>query len=163
MAYIDNTQIMARPLYRGLMRCFIVAGVFAVIAAALLLVNAYYIETIDGQRVKQLQELQLQYDAQPQSDALAKKIRAFDARIRRDALRRQGFGQVGAVYFIVGIVSAFTCLLITRMMLQPEPIIPKQPICAGEFIVWAKQTRITVAAVAAVIAAVGLFFVFYNS
>ena len=163
MEYIDNTQIRARPLYRGLMRSFIVAGAFAAIAAALLLMNVYYIDTIDKRQVKQLQELQLHYESQPQSDAIARRIRAFDARIRRDALRRQHFGQVGAVYCIVGIVAAFACFLIAKMMLQPEPAIPKQPVCAGEFLVWAKQTRIAVATAAAAIAAAGLFFVLHQS
>ena len=159
MDYIDNTQIRARPLYRGLIRCFVAAGAFAVMTAALLLVNVYYSEKIDTQNVKQLQKMQRQYDSRPYSEALAGKIRAFDARIRRDALRRRGFGQVGAVYCIVGLVTAVGCFLIARMMLRPEPTIPKQPICAGEFLQWAKQTRIAIAITAAIIAAVGLFFV----
>jgi len=163
MAYIDNAQIKARPLYRGLMRCSAAAGLFAAVAGALLLISAFHGDRIEAQNVKQLRKIQRQYDALPHSDAAAGKIRALDVVIRREALRRQGFSRLMAIYCIVALVTSVGCLLIAKMMMLPEPAIPKQPICAGEFIQWAKLTRMAITVAAVVLAALGLFFAFHTS
>jgi hypothetical protein len=102
------------------------------------------------------------YEARPHKDALAQKIRVLDVQIRRDELGRQRFGQTGKVYFAAGILTAVVCLLVAKMLLRPEPVIPKKPLCAGDFSGNARNTRIAVAAVAAVIAASGLVFVFLD-
>jgi hypothetical protein len=86
MEYIDNIEIKSRPLYQGLMGAATVAVVFAAIAAALLVMNAYAIEKIMPQKARQLSEMQKQFDLCPNDEVLAGQIRLLDAQIRRDEL-----------------------------------------------------------------------------
>jgi outer membrane protein assembly factor BamB len=163
MDYIDNTEIKSRPLYQGLMGAATVAAVFAVIAAALLAVNAYSIETAAPQKAGQLSAMEKQFDVQPNNEKLAEQIRTLDAQIRRDELRRQHFGHTGAIYFIVCLLAGAGSFAAARLMLSPAPAIPTQPVCSGESIRRAVQARTAVTVVLAVIAATGLFFTLRES
>jgi outer membrane protein assembly factor BamB len=163
MEYIDNIEIKSRPLYQGLMGMATVAAVFALIAAALLALNAYSIEKVAPQKAGQLQEMQKQFDLRPNDEALAGQVRALDVQIRRDELRRQHFGEAGVIYLIVSLFVTVGSFTTARLMLGPAPAVPTQPVCSGETIARAMQVRTATTVVCAVIAAVGLFAILRES
>jgi len=163
MEYFDNKTIKTKPLYRGLTIGAGVTAVFAVIMAVFLLFNNYHIEKDFPENAKQLKKLQRQYKANPDNNAVVEQLRSLDAKVKHDELRRQRFGQTGSVFFTIGIIISAMCLLTARMLLHPEPKIPDQPICSGEFIQKAMQTRIALSIACAVIFAVGVFFLLYGA
>ncbi len=163
MEYIDNIEIKSRPLYQGLMGAATVAVVFAAIAAALLVMNAYAIEKVAPQKARQLSEMQKQFDLRPNDEVLAGQIRSLDAQIRRDELRRQHFGFTGVIYLVVSLLAAVLSIAAARLMLSPAPAIPTQPICSGQTIYRAMQVRMATTVVCVVIAAVALFTILRQS
>lgn len=146
-------------MYQGLIACSIVGMVFAGLAAILLIVNAYQIEKVAPAKTEQLLQMQKQFDLQPNHETLAGQIRALDAQIRKDELRRQRFGQTGVIYLVVSLVVGIGSMTAARMMLSPAPAIPTHPICIGQSVQRAMQVRTSTTIVCAVIAAAALFAV----
>jgi outer membrane protein assembly factor BamB len=159
MDYIDNTEIKLRPAYQGLMGGAVAAAVFAGLAAALLAVNAYQIWVVEPRQAGHLLEMEKQFDTRPNDEALAGRIRDFDAQVRRDALRRQQFAHTGAMYLVGSLIVSAGCFLAGRMLLRPSPVIPAQPVCAGLQMRQAIQVRMAVTVVLAVVASAGLYAV----
>lgn len=157
MDYIDNTEIKLRPMYQGLMGAAVVAAVFAGLAAMLLMVNAYQVQVVEPRQAGQLREMEKQFDARANDEALAGQIRDFDAQVRRDALRRQQFAHTGAMYLVSSLIVSAGCFLAGRMMLRPSPVIPARPVCAGQQVHQAVQVRMAVTVVLAVVASAGLY------
>ena len=157
MNYIDNIEIKTKPLFQGLMGTATVASVFAAIAAVLLIVNAYYNEKVIPQIDEQLHQLQKQFDLRPSDETLAGQIRTLDAKLRRDELRCQEFGQTGAVYFIVSLLVSAAAFAIARLMLRPSPTVPTGAVCSGLSVQRAMQVRTATTIICAVIAAVALY------
>jgi outer membrane protein assembly factor BamB len=159
MDYIDNTEIKLRPTYQGLMGGAVVAAVFAALAAMLVAVNSYQIRNIEPRQAGQLREMEKQFDARANDVALAGQIRELDARIRRDALRRQQFAHAGTMYLVGSLIVSAGCFLAGRMMLRPSPVVSTQPACTGMQVHQAMQVRMAVTVVLAVVASAGLYAV----
>jgi outer membrane protein assembly factor BamB len=157
MDYIDNTEIKLRPMYQGLMGGAVVAVVFAGLAAALLAVNAYQIRVVEPRQAAQLRGMEKQFDARANDEALAGRVRDFDAQVRRDALRWQQFAHTGAIYLVGSLIVSAGCFLAGRMLLRPSPVIPARPVCAGQQVRQAMQVRMAVTVALAIIASAGLY------
>ncbi len=163
MNYCDNTEIKLSPLYQGLIGGAVVAAVFAGIAVALLMTNAYQLRVIGPQRAEQLQTMQKQFDSRPNDETLAGQIRTLDVQIRRDTLRQQRFVQTGTVYLVVSVLIAAAGFAATRLMLRPAPVIPTRPVCGGDVIRRAMQVRMAVTIAFVIIAAAGLYLTLSKS
>jgi len=162
MAHSDNTQTRSNPVYRGIVVWGIIALACSALIAAILLFSSFHLKSSLKQHTADLNTMRQKYESAPHSATLAQNIRELDTRVRRDALRTLKFNQTGKKYFAYGLAAAFLCLAAAQLMLRPEPKMQKQQPCAGDSILLAKRTRIAVAAVTAVIAAAGLFLVFYE-
>jgi outer membrane protein assembly factor BamB len=129
----------------------VVAAVFCVAVATLLVANYVQLATLKPLDNPALTALRDQYRAAPDNDELASRIRALDLLGRRAYFTRQWQLRTGGYLLLAGVVVLLACLRamasLSKRLPQPRPVELEEPI-------WGRRSRRSaLAAVGAVLLA----------
>ena len=108
-ARIDDTSgnVEAKnPWYGSAVATAIVGGLFSVIILTLIVLNYIQSRIIEPKREKDLVDLKITVQNQPDNERLLLEIRQLDLQFRRDKIRRRDFSRKGS-YLLLGSVLVF--------------------------------------------------------
>lgn len=119
-------------------RLAVVAGVFVIIVACIMALNAYLLHTVDPLNAPALQALATQLENDPDAEALQQQFRELDLLARRAFFVRQWQLEVGAILLAVGIMVFVVALF---MITGNQRDLPDFNKCPGENDPWRDATR----------------------
>jgi outer membrane protein assembly factor BamB len=109
----------------------VVAGVFCIAVATLLIANYVQLTTLKPLDNPALTTLREQYRAAPDNDELASRIRALDLLARRAYFTRQWQTRTGGYLLLAGVALLLVCLRaiasLSKRLPQPRPPEPEEP------------------------------------
>jgi outer membrane protein assembly factor BamB len=131
MRKIKEDNVVAKAWYRASLMIAVVAGVFSLLAFALMVSNFIQLKSSDPLNSIELTELKTQLSHQPADMSLKDQIRALDLQLRESYFRHREFSKLGS-YLLVGSITIFligikSAEVYKRKLPMPQPL-PHQEI-----------------------------------
>ena len=131
MRKIKEDNEVAKAWYRASLMIAVAAGVFSLLAFALMVSNFIQLKSSDPLNSYELTELKTQLSHQPADMSLKDQIRALDLQLRESYFRHREFSKLGS-YLLVGSITIFligikSAEVYKRKLPMPQPL-PHQEI-----------------------------------
>jgi outer membrane protein assembly factor BamB len=131
MRKIKEDNEITKAWYRASLMIALVAGVFSLLAFALMVSNFIQLKSSDPLNSYELTELKTQLSHQPADMSLKDQIRALDLQLRESYFRHREFSKLGS-YLLVGSITIFligikSAEVYKRKLPMPQPL-PHQEI-----------------------------------
>ena len=105
-----GTSPGAYPGYRAAQRLALLAGLFGVVVAALMLYNHWQLKVVDPLNSPELAELKVDLTKNPGDEPIKQRIRDLDLRLRNEFYQRKRFSENGAYLLLVGVAVMVVAL-----------------------------------------------------
>lgn len=158
---MENQRISERyssTVFQSAVGVAIVAGVFCLIIAGLLAVQAYHMKTTDPARAAELEAMKDQARRYPSDEALARSILQLDTQIRRDQFARLYFLQRGMILLTAAAALCVGAVLGAAKCRPQTPVLTPAGDIKKLQIQQAVRIRTALTAALAVLGAAGLFW-----
>lgn len=132
--HVDDNSVEAKAAntwYQTAVNSAVVAGVFALIVLALLVVNYVQIKVVDPVRAEKLEIMKLKLADQLDNQELLTKIRETDLQIRRDKIQRLAFAHRGG-WLLLGSLAVFLIAVKYAVSCRKRLPAPQAPSGAGD-------------------------------
>ncbi|MBP8606020.1 MAG: PQQ-binding-like beta-propeller repeat protein [Phycisphaerae bacterium] len=154
------SQRYSSAVFQSAVGVAIVAGVFCLIIAGMMAVQAYHMKTADPARAAELEAMKVQARQYPADEALARSILQLDTQIRRDQFARLYFLQRGMVLLAAAAAVCVGAVLGAGAYRPRTPVLKPQGDLKMLQIRQAVRIRTALTITLIVMGAAGLFWMF---